>query len=169
MYIPYTKYNAWHQQATVSIEEFSSLDQIMLPSGPVWEPFGAWTMNGCLKAILITAAVLIGSLALMCGGFVLLARIPRDRGAPRAGASAPPPTTPSADETRLGKEPGYCPGRGLKHLGLFAKGPPCAVELYLGSLTTQVASNPLGGAQWRPGKSHGLSTAPTAPGTPSER
>jgi len=110
-------------------------------------------MNGCLKAILVTAAVLIGSLALMCGGFALLARISRDRGAPRAGTSAPPPTTPSADETRLGKEPGYCPGRGLKHLGLFVKGPPCAVELYLGRVLDDPRSfEPVGRCAVAPGK-----------------
>jgi hypothetical protein len=49
-------------------------------------------------------------------------------------------TTLSVDEKRLGAEPIYCPGAGIKGQGLFTDPVPCAVELYLGPRLNDPAS-----------------------------
>lgn len=55
-------------------------------------------------------------------------------GAKRAGIIATPTPVPlTADEQRLGRQPGYCPGRYLKVVGALRgeDAPPCVVEMYL--------------------------------------
>lgn len=97
--------------------------------------------DGCAGTAIKGFLILCLLLTLGVGAcFVFVAGI---GGAKRAGIIATPTPVPlTADEQRLGRAPGYCPGRYLKVVGALRgeDAPPCVVEMYLSKALKDPAS-----------------------------